>query len=100
MRAMDREKPSDLQSLIDGPFLGRGAVKKASGRSSPVPRGHVLPPGSGPAGETCGSCRHLARVVLAKTYRKCGLNRANWTGGGATDVRARDAACAKWEAKT
>lgn len=60
--------------------------------------GHAAPPGSGPQGETCGSCRHLARKRMAKTYLKCALMQAIWTGGGGTDVRARDPACAKWEA--
>lgn len=92
--------PVDLQSLIDGPYLGQGKRSKPAGRSTPMPRGHVMPPGSGPPAETCGTCRHMARVALARTYRKCGLNRANWTGGGATDVRAKDPACVKWEPKT
>jgi hypothetical protein len=35
---------------------------------------------------------------MAKTYFKCGLNRAKWTGGGKTDVRARDQACREWQA--
>jgi hypothetical protein len=62
-------------------------------------RGHIAPPGTGPEGETCGSCLHLYRNVMAKTYLKCELNRAKWTGGGGTDVRARDPACRQWQAK-
>lgn len=93
------DRRPDLQSLIDGPFLGVDKRRKTTGRSTPLPRGHVLPPGSGPVGETCGSCRHLFRNHMAKTYLKCELNRARWTGGGASDVRAKDAACAKWESK-
>ena len=58
---------------------------------------HAAPPGTGPLGETCGTCAHLARKRMAKVYLKCGLCQAKWTGGGATDVRARDPACAKWE---
>ena len=67
-------------------------------RSSPVPRGHVRPPGTGPKGETCKTCKHLYRNRQAKTYLKCGLARARWTGGGATDIRAGDPACERWEA--
>lgn len=66
-------------------------------RRDPTPSGHAMKPGTGPAGETCGSCRHLVRVRFAKTYLKCELARALWTGGRKTDVRARDAACIKWE---
>lgn len=62
-------------------------------------KGHAGKPGSGPKGETCGTCVNLARVKLAKTYLKCGLVRKQWTGGPGTDVRAKDAACWKWEAK-
>ena len=59
--------------------------------------GHIAPPGTGPEGETCGSCKHLVRKSLAKVYRKCGLNEANWTGGPGTDIRCKDAACKFWE---
>ena len=67
-------------------------------RRKPKPSGHAARPGSGPAGETCDSCQHLARIQMAKTYLKCGLARAIWTGGRKSDVRARDAACSKWSA--
>jgi hypothetical protein len=60
-------------------------------------KGHAMPPGTGPAGETCGSCRHLYRNDMSKTYLKCELMRAIWTGSYGTDVRARDAACKRWE---
>jgi hypothetical protein len=67
-------------------------------RKDPKPSGHVCPPGTGPAGETCGSCKHIFRNRLAKTYLKCGLNRAKWTGGRKTDILARAPACKLWEA--
>lgn len=64
-------------------------------------RGHIMPPGTGPAGETCRTCTHkVMQGGVAGHYLKCGLNRAHWTGGYATDIRARDPACAKWEMKT
>lgn len=56
-------------------------------------------PGSGPAGETCGSCASLYRKRMGGTYLKCGLTRALWTGGGGSDVKSRSPACSKWEAK-
>ena len=58
--------------------------------------GHAAMPGSGPVGETCGSCAHLFRNQQAKVYLKCDLMRAYWTGGYGTDVRAGDAACRRW----
>ncbi|WP_056212978.1 hypothetical protein [Methylobacterium sp. Leaf94] len=61
--------------------------------------GYAFPPGTGPEGETCGSCGHLTRIRLASTYSKCGLARARWTGGKATDVLLRSPACRRWEAR-
>ncbi|UYW28221.1 hypothetical protein OKC48_06790 [Methylorubrum extorquens] len=58
--------------------------------------GYAWTPGTGPAGETCGSCASLAKVRLASTYNKCAFVRAAWTGGKATDVLLRSPACLKW----
>lgn len=58
-------------------------------------KGHAAAPGGGPKGETCGTCEHIVRHTLAKTYLKCGLIR--WTNGSATDIRAGDPACVRWE---
>lgn len=63
----------------------------------PKRHGHAAPPGTGPAGETCGSCAHLECKAMASRYYKCGLMKKHWTGGIGTDVCVRDAACAKWE---
>jgi hypothetical protein len=64
-----------------------------------TPSGYAEMPGSGPAGETCKSCRHLACRELAKRYYKCGLMRPVWTGGRGTDVLLRSPACRRWGAK-
>lgn len=72
--------------------------RKGLKKGGPQPRGHVAPPGTGPKGETCGSCKHLFRNQMSKTYLKCGLARAKWTGGGGSDVRAKHPACRMWEA--
>jgi len=56
-------------------------------------------PGTGPAGETCGTCLHLYRRRMSKTYLKCALVNREWTGGSATDVKASTPACLKWEAR-
>lgn len=58
-------------------------------------KGHAAMPGGGPKGETCGTCDHLVRNRMSKTYLKCGL--VCWTCGPATDIRAKDPACARWE---
>jgi hypothetical protein len=56
-------------------------------------------PGTGPSGETCGSCKHLYHKSMAKTYLKCALMQALWTGGGGTDIKAKAPACSKWQAR-
>ena len=60
--------------------------------------GYASVPGTGPAGETCSTCRYIYRKRMAKTYTKCALMVAPWTGGGGTDIRAKAPACNKWEA--
>ena len=65
----------------------------------PKRRGHSATPGTGPAGESCRTCRHRYRNVVrsGRAYLKCDLQRARWTGGRATDIRAKDPACRFWE---
>lgn len=59
------------------------------------PAGYAAPPGTGPTGETCATCKFAARY---KRYAKCRANEARWTNGPKTDIRLRMAACSKWEA--
>ena len=68
-------------------------------RKATAPKGYAAPPGTGPAGETCGSCRRLYRNRLAKTYLKCELMKSHWTGGAGTDILARSPACKRWESQ-
>lgn len=77
----------DLMTLPASALKARRLSKK---------HGHAAIPGTGPDGETCGSCAHLFRNQMARTYLKCLLMRAHWTGGYGTDVRSRDAACRQW----
>jgi hypothetical protein len=56
--------------------------------------GYADHPGTGPEGETCGTCAHRVRVRKAKTYQKCDL--VNWTNGKATDIKVATPACSKW----
>lgn len=59
--------------------------------------GYAADPGTGPRGETCQSCKYIARKDCAKTYLKCLLRRKQWTGGQGTDIRAKSPACRFWE---
>lgn len=66
-------------------------------KTGPVANGYAYPPGTGPKGETCRTCRHLHRKRMGNVYLKCSLVRHLWTGGVGTDIRARSPACKKWE---
>ena len=69
-------------------------------RATTVPkRGHADRPGTGPEGETCGTCQHYTARRMSKTYRKCALTKATWTGGPGSDIRAKDPACSRWDAR-
>lgn len=62
--------------------------------------GHPTRPGTGPKGETCGTCEHRVHVKSGRhTYQKCRLIRANWSHGPGTDIKKKDAACALWAQK-
>ncbi len=76
---------------------GETVTVKKRGKHYVQPRGYAHHPGSGPEGETCGSCKHIVRK--SRRYRKCGLNRARWTHGPGSDILAGSPACSKWEAE-
>jgi len=59
------------------------------------PRGYYYHPGTGPAGETCGTCRHR---MAGHRYSKCELNRARWTRSRGSDILAKAPACKYWAA--
>lgn len=60
----------------------------------------AAPCGTGPEGETCGSCAYLTRANGgASYYLKCGKVKHLWTHGSGSDIRAKWAACREWEAR-
>lgn len=71
--------------------------KRAKRRLAETPRGYYAPPGTGPEGEMCWTCKHRALVEYASRYWKCDKNRANWTRGPKTDIRLKSPACKGWE---
>jgi len=78
--------------LLGDPIVAAKLVGKGR-RGKGKQWGYIMPPGTGPAGETCGTCKHIFRPAR---YRKCELARGIWTGGFKTDVLARSPACTKW----
>jgi hypothetical protein len=101
LRVTAREFDMERREVVD--LFGETVVieiSEAKGVRKPTrPNGYAAPPGTGPAGETCKSCRHSARLSAntAGTYRKCKLNEANWTGGPGSDILFRSPACRLWE---
>jgi hypothetical protein len=79
-----------------GHEMTKDEVKRAERVRPPALRGYPMPPGSGPPGETCKTCKHYTLRRWAGIYRKCGLMRALWTNGRGTDIKAGSPACAKW----
>ena len=62
------------------------------GRLPTKKRGHYAAPGTGPAGKTCGTCKHIVgKQLSSKVVYKCGLARSIWTGGPGSDIRCKDA---------
>lgn len=70
---------------------------KPRGKHYVEPRGYADLPGTGPAGKTCLDCKHYTLNRMAKSYPKCGLNRARWTGGRGSDILAKAPACRRFE---
>lgn len=81
--------------------MGAITYKTIDGRTITVPtrlvgrKGYAAEPGTGPAKETCGSCKHHIVKRFANNYHKCNL--VAYTGGAGTDIRVRSPACSKWE---
>jgi hypothetical protein len=83
--------------------LSEGSKPPLKRRNDGRPRksGHAGVPGTGPVGETCGTCRHY-RAINSRaggSFRKCELMRSRWTKGPGSDIRKGDRACNRWEAK-
>jgi len=93
---------SGQRELFDDTEVGPRTLLPASVRPGAKLRATPAPPGTGPAGETCKTCRFLARSGGGgrRYFLKCGLMRADWTHGPGTDVRAGWAACREWQASS
>lgn len=60
--------------------------------------GHAAPPGTGPLGETCGTCAHICRRDIgSRSFYKCSVIESKWTHGKKTDILKTDESCAMWE---
>lgn len=78
-----------IQKALDAPLTTPTDL-----RFKPM-RGHAMPPGTGPVGETCGSCRH--RHPTGSDYREwvCNLDRSN----PRVPISSLEQACGRWEVR-
>ncbi|WP_431281635.1 hypothetical protein ACQW02_19815 [Humitalea sp. 24SJ18S-53] len=61
--------------------------------------GHASLPGTGPAGQSCGTCAHLVRVSgNRRDHAKCGHRAGKNTRSATTDIRLSHPACRCWSA--
>lgn len=65
------------------------------------PKGYSAPPGTGPVGQTCKTCRHCRRLHWnkRKNFYKCVLIAKRWTQSYGTDIRLRSPACRNWQSE-
>jgi hypothetical protein len=63
-------------------------------------RAHPYAPGSGPTGQTCGTCaKCIQRREYRRNFYKCRVMQKSWSRGPSTDIRLKDKACLAWEPK-
>ncbi len=88
---MSAEPDRDLFGVAPPPAAGSKAALAA--------KGYARRPGSGPAGETCGSCIHAKGIKIrsGRVFYKCEIIKHRWTSGPGTDIRLKSPACEMWE---
>lgn len=59
-------------------------------------RGHARPPGTGPIGETCGSCRHRAPTGCDKREWYCSRDGSH----PVVLITAHEKACSLWQGRS
>ena len=93
---------SNDHPFLTDPTTGKPWVEPQASKDAAkfTPAGKCTPAalGSGPEGETCGTCRHAIRMTRtgARRWIKCGMMRRSWTHSTRTDVLARWHACSSW----
>lgn len=95
----DSEIGAGVPPWISRDLFGNPVTQEARSRQTKA-NGYARPPGSGPAGQTCGTCAHLCRVNGGtRNYPKCFIVRHRWTSGPGTDIKTKSPACEMWETK-
>ena len=83
-----------IQAAIDAP-LGKGRDLTASIRPK---RGYAAAPGSGAAGDTCHSCRHICGVKGNEYASACAIAKRG-SFGVKIFISPTSPACSRWEAR-
>lgn len=91
-----KQAGSDVRVIRDGGHEYEPDKSIIRGKHYVRTAGYAARPGSGPDGETCGSCEYLQTVKLAGTYHKCVLMAKFHTGSRRTDVLTSAPACERW----
>lgn len=81
-------------------FGGAELARPRRGKAPPRPaeaQGYADLPGTGPEGETCGTCQHCAAVHFRRSFYKCRLLVARWSRARSTDILVTSPACARFE---
>ncbi|MFA5898015.1 MAG: hypothetical protein WC829_02760 [Hyphomicrobium sp.] len=71
-----------------------GNPVKITSRHATKAKGYAAAPGSGPKGETCGTCGHHYVRKMSNLYHKCELTKGS--GCRASDVLVKSPACWRW----
>lgn len=82
--------------MTDLDLFGKPINDAKAARKTPAPKGYARPPGSGPAGEFCRTCKHKRRRFTgSKVFYKCALVKP--TKGAGTDILVGSPACSRFE---
>jgi hypothetical protein len=82
---------------MDGDLFGAPLTTPTERPKTTPAKGYAALPGTGPAGETCKTCRYHCVIAYSRNYHKCLLMRPFWTSGPGTDIRVKSPACKLWE---
>lgn len=84
-----------LQSTLFG-----GVELARAMKTSTVPaQGYAAAPGTGPSGQTCGTCEHCwLQEGQQRSWYKCRLMRHCWSNSRTTDILVSSPACSRFEA--
>lgn len=83
-----------IQAALDAPYAGNASTFFGK-RGQTKRKGYAGMPGTGPEGETCGSCAycHFVQPNIKRFYK---YRLTPLTRGPASDIKKRSPACSRW----